>query len=141
MVLMTTIVLGGVMSAFAKLIGLNAEQEEDELTGTHDDKIERLTDVVFKQRRKGWCKKKFNWLDVRVLKPLFGGDLTKGLNKRTSSKLENRVNIIDSADLNEDLSQSNNSKKDDFLETKHNTLMKGANLDMKKNMRMKINSG
>jgi len=82
MVLMTTIVLGGVMSAFAKLIGLNAEQEEDELTGTHDDKIERLTDVVFKQRRKGWCKKKFNWLDVRVLKPLFGGDLTKGLNKR-----------------------------------------------------------
>jgi len=55
MVLMTTIVLGGVMSAFAKLIGLNAEvSDEDELTGTHDSKIERLTDIVFKSKKKGW---------------------------------------------------------------------------------------
>lgn len=54
MVLMTTVVLGGVMSAFAKLIGLDAEvADEDELAGTHDSKIDRLTDVVFKDKKKG----------------------------------------------------------------------------------------
>jgi len=78
MVLMTTIVLGGVMSAFAKLIGLNAENEgEEDIAGTHDATIDRLTDVIFKSKKKGWCKRKFNWLDNKILKPLFGGDLSK----------------------------------------------------------------
>lgn len=70
MVLMTTIVLGGLMSAFAKLIGLDSEGDEDDMRGTHDSKISRLTDLVLtKTKKKSWLQLKFNWLDDKVLKP------------------------------------------------------------------------
>lgn len=77
MVLMTTIVLGGIMSAFAKLIGLEKEGEDDDL-GTHDSRIDKLADIVFpKTKKKSWIQLKLNWLDDKILKPLFGGDLSK----------------------------------------------------------------
>lgn len=77
MVLMTTIVLGGVMAAFAKLIGLDKESNDEDL-GTHDSFIERMSDIVFtKSKKKSWIQLKFNWLDDNILKPLFGGDLSK----------------------------------------------------------------
>ena len=79
MVLMTTIVLGGVMSAFAKLIGL----EKENLTpshegGDHDSFIDQLKErKLLKPKKRSWLQKKLNWLDDSVLKPLFGGDLSR----------------------------------------------------------------
>ena len=69
MVLMTTVVLGGIMSAFAKIIGLDAEGEEGEDEGTHDSIIKRLTDVVMLPKEKSWIQKKFHLLDDKILKP------------------------------------------------------------------------
>ena len=77
-VLITTIVLGGIMSAFAKLIGLETETNGEEDKGSHSLKIDILTDIVLpKTKKKSWIQLKFNWLDDKILKPLFGGDLSK----------------------------------------------------------------
>jgi len=78
MVLMTTVVLGGVMSAFAKIIGLKNEDDEEDAVGTHDSKISRMSDIVFKgAKKKSWLQKKFHLLDDKILKPCFGGDMSK----------------------------------------------------------------
>lgn len=70
MVLMTTVVLGGVMSAFAKIIGLSTETDEEDVGGTHDSRISRISDIVFKSpKKKSWLQKKFHLLDDKVLKP------------------------------------------------------------------------
>lgn len=70
MVLMTTVVLGGVMSAFAKLIGLDAESaDEVENADPRESSASRLTDIVFKTKRKSWLQRKFNLLDDKILKP------------------------------------------------------------------------
>lgn len=78
MVLMTTVVLGGVMSAFAKLIGLDAETaDENEIGDVRESTASRLTDIVFKSKKKSWLQIKFNLLDDKILKPLFGGNMSK----------------------------------------------------------------
>lgn len=69
MVLMTTVVLGGLMSAFAKIIGLEVEEDPADLTGTHDSQINRMTDVLYKNKKKSWLQRKLNLLDDKVLKP------------------------------------------------------------------------
>lgn len=89
MVLMTTVVLGGIMSAFAKIIGLDKEGEEDEKEdGTHDSKLSRMTDIVMRNKQKGWLQRKLNLLDDKVLKPLFGGDLSKVKRHKQERKVE-----------------------------------------------------
>lgn len=87
MVLMTTVVLGGLMSAFAKIIGLETEDEED-IRGTQDSKISRLTDIIYKQKQKSWIQRKMNLLDDKILKPLFGGDLSKLKRHQEERKIE-----------------------------------------------------
>lgn len=77
MVLMTTVVLGGIMAAFARIIGLDSEVDDEDGTGTHDTRVSRLTDIMFKTKKKSWLQKKFNLLDDKVLKPLFGGNMSK----------------------------------------------------------------
>jgi NhaP-type Na+/H+ or K+/H+ antiporter len=89
MVLMTTVVLGGFMSAFAKLIGLDAESaDEEEDIGTHDAQIERFSDVIFKDKKRSWLQTKFHMLDDKILKPCFGGDLTKRAKHKEERKIE-----------------------------------------------------
>lgn len=149
MVLMTTVVLGGVMSAFAKLIGLDAEsaEEEDEVEGS---KAERLTDIVFKEKKKSWLQKKFHWLDDHVLKPCFGGNLSKVKIHEEEEKLEEerRTQFMkiqamkthqrrteNAKKLNNRLSEDNNgvgknNRNTNFDHDKTNTLMIGTNLDM-----------
>ena len=65
------------MSAFAKLIGLDTETADEEDEGTEDSRIQKLTDIIFKEKKKSWIQTKFHWLDDRVLKPCFGGNLKK----------------------------------------------------------------
>jgi NhaP-type Na+/H+ or K+/H+ antiporter len=89
MVLMTTVVLGGFMSAFAKLIGLDAESaDEEEDIGTHDAQIDRFSDVIFKDKKRSWLQTKFHMLDDKILKPCFGGDLTKRAKHKEERKIE-----------------------------------------------------
>lgn len=88
MVLMTTVVLGGIMSAFAKIIGMEHEGEEEALEGTHDSRLTRMTDLMRKNKKKGWLQRKLNLLDDKVLKPLFGGDLSKIKKHKKERKIE-----------------------------------------------------
>lgn len=90
MVLMTTVVLGGVMSAFCKLIGLDAEgtaEPEDNLS-VRDSRASRLSDIIFKTKKKSWIQLKFHLLDDKVLKPCFGGDMSKLKKHKEERKLE-----------------------------------------------------
>jgi NhaP-type Na+/H+ or K+/H+ antiporter len=76
-VLMTTIILGGLMAAFAKLIGLSVESN----TESHDfvarsSMIEGSSRKTALERKDaGWLQKKWRYLDNQYLKKLFGGDL------------------------------------------------------------------
>jgi hypothetical protein len=89
MVLMTTVVLGGVMSAFAKIIGLKREEDEEDLGGTHDSRISKMSDIVFKgAKKKSWLQKKFHLLDDKILKPCFGGDMSKLEKHKEERRLE-----------------------------------------------------
>ena len=89
MVLMTTVVLGGLMSAFAKIIGLEPEgEEEDEVSGVRESKTNRMSDIVFKNNKKSWLQRKLNLLDDKVLKPCFGGDLSKLERHKEERKIE-----------------------------------------------------
>ncbi|CAI2364053.1 unnamed protein product [Moneuplotes crassus] len=128
MVLMTTVVLGGVMSAFAKLIGLDAEvTDEDELAGTHDSKIERLTDVVFKDKKKGLCKRMFRKLDNKILKPLFGGDMSKIKRASSFQSYMTTTTPKPAADTQALLRSSPSNDAD--MQNRTASLMRGANLD------------
>ena len=92
MVLMTTIVLGGVMSAFAKLIGLDKENVGSEHGGDHDSYIDQLDyALIRKPKKKSWLQKKLNWLDDSVLKPLFGGDLSRIKAHKEENKFEEEM--------------------------------------------------
>lgn len=85
-VLMTTIIMGGLMATFAKLIGLSAEgsapgslpeakaqsfieRESMLITGDQKTALER-TDA-------GWLQKKWRHIDDKYIKKIFGGDLHK----------------------------------------------------------------
>lgn len=95
MVLMTTVVLGGIMSAFAKIIGLEYEEEDQPIeTGSHDSKVSRLTDILYKNKKKSWLQRKLNLLDDKVLKPLFGGDLSKLKRHQEERKIEKERKVM-----------------------------------------------
>jgi NhaP-type Na+/H+ or K+/H+ antiporter len=149
MVLMTTVVLGGIMSAFARLIGLDIEtaEDEDEQEGS---KAERLTDIIFKEKKKSWLQRKFHWLDDHVIKPLFGGNMSKVKIHEEEEKLEEerRTQFIkiqamkthqrrseNAKNLNNRISEAynannKNSRNTNFDNDKANSLMKGTQLDM-----------
>ena len=56
--------------------------------------------LIKKPKKKSWLQKKLNWLDDSILKPLFGGDLSR----IKAHKEENR--------LEEEYEKMNKSKKD-----------------------------
>lgn len=76
-VLMTTIILGGLMAAFAKLIGLSVESNIE----SHDY-IARSSMIgdrktALERKDASWLQKKWRSLDNNYIKKLFGGDLGK----------------------------------------------------------------
>lgn len=78
-VLMTTIIMGGLMAAFAKLIGLSVESN----TESHDfiarsSMIESSNRKTALERKDaGWLQKKWRFIDDKYIKKIFGGDLGK----------------------------------------------------------------
>ena len=85
-VLMTTIILGGLMAAFAKLIGLSVESN----TESHDytaresmmkkDPNNRKT--ALERKDASWIQKKWRYFDNTYIKRIFGGDIDKNKKKR-----------------------------------------------------------
>ena len=81
-VLITTIVLGGLMSAFAKIIGLEKENLLAESiaprfthkdAGAHDPNTARKS-VIFDKEKS--LAKSWRNFDDKFIKPIFGGDLS-----------------------------------------------------------------
>jgi NhaP-type Na+/H+ or K+/H+ antiporter len=87
-VLMTTIILGGLMAAFAKLIGLSVESNVE----AHDY-VARASLIVddrktaLERPNVSWLQKNWRYFDNNYVKKLFGGDLGKS-NKNKSEKDE-----------------------------------------------------
>lgn len=87
-VLMTTIIFGGLMAAFAKLIGLDVE------SNTEKHNFLARASMVGKKSRKtaletkdaSWIQKKWRYLDNNYIKKLFGGDLGKNKKKHHHQK-------------------------------------------------------
>eukprot|EP00343_Euplotes_focardii_P009006 CAMPEP_0205823950 /NCGR_PEP_ID=MMETSP0206-20130828/18718_1 /ASSEMBLY_ACC=CAM_ASM_000279 /TAXON_ID=36767 /ORGANISM="Euplotes focardii, Strain TN1" /LENGTH=132 /DNA_ID=CAMNT_0053121603 /DNA_START=1262 /DNA_END=1660 /DNA_ORIENTATION=- len=83
--------MGGLMAAFAKLIGLSVESN----TESHDF-IARQSMVITGGQRKtaleradaGWLQKKWRYFDDNFIKKVFGGDLKKGKNREKTKKKE-----------------------------------------------------
>lgn len=90
-VLMTTIILGGLMAAFAKLIGLSAEGKVDRASI-----IQRESMLIPSSNQKtaleradaGWLQKRWRLVDDKYIKKIFGGDL----HKRSKSQTEKAKN-------------------------------------------------
>lgn len=151
MVLMTTVVLGGIMSAFTKLIGLETEAPEEEDMGTHDAQIERFSDIIFNDKKRSWLQTKFHLLDDKILKPCFGGDLSKREKHEQERKIEeerrtqylkieairknnrqteNAVMNSYSKDLLSNSGKGKGSNRNTQFDDKSQSYMKGSKLDM-----------
>lgn len=92
-VLMTTIIFGGLMAAFAKLIGLSVESN----TESHDyiaratalDKLEKSKKKSKEDKEVTWFQAKWRTIDDKFLKKLFGGDQNKKRDRKSSSNKHN----------------------------------------------------
>mmetsp|Transcript_38834 Transcript_38834/g.38389 ORF Transcript_38834/g.38389 Transcript_38834/m.38389 type:complete len:191 (+) Transcript_38834:1143-1715(+) len=115
-VLMTTIIMGGLMAAFAKLIGLSAEGsapgslpeakaqsfiERESMLITGDQK------TALERSDAGWLQKKWRHVDDKYIKKIFGGDLHKHKKKEKEGQ-SNKAS--DSYDLPE-FGQKNSSNR------------------------------
>ena len=76
-VLMTTIIFGGLMAAFAKLIGLSVEStiESHDIIARSSQIVDRKT--ALERDDSSWLQKKWRSIDNNYIKRLFGGDLSK----------------------------------------------------------------
>ena len=75
-VLMTTIVLGGLMSTFAKLIGLDPEStavEDDKGVSQHKS-VQSSKDNKKKDSK---CRQRWRWFDDNYIKRYVGGDTSR----------------------------------------------------------------
>lgn len=81
-VLTTTIILGGLMAAFAKLIGLSVEsntESHDYIARSSFIKPNRKT--ALERKDATWLQKKWRYFDNVYVKKIFGGDLGKSKNQ------------------------------------------------------------
>jgi len=79
-VLMTTIILGGLMAAFAKLIGLSVESntESHDFIARQSMHIKADGKTALERKDATWLQKKWRYIDDRFIKKVFGGDLKHG---------------------------------------------------------------
>lgn len=89
-VLTTTIILGGLMAAFAKLIGLPVESNTESHDYTARVSILLKDDKTALERQgASWLQKNWRHFDNHYVKRIFGGDLGKGRKAIQSQEIEN----------------------------------------------------
>mmetsp|Transcript_11140 Transcript_11140/g.12536 ORF Transcript_11140/g.12536 Transcript_11140/m.12536 type:complete len:336 (-) Transcript_11140:167-1174(-) len=76
-VLMTTIILGGLMAAFAKLIGLSVESNIEAHDYIARASLIKDTKNALERTDVSWLQRNWRYFDNKYIKRIFGGDLGK----------------------------------------------------------------
>jgi hypothetical protein len=131
-VLMTTIIMGGLMAAFAKLIGLSVESN----TESHDF-VARASMIEANNRKTalerkdaGWLQKKWRFIDDKYIKKIFGGDLGKNRSAVKLSDNERSIGLPTFGPLNStDLTDKNGIDSRASRVQKFDDIMRRSNDD------------
>jgi len=114
-VLMTTIILGGLMAAFAKLIGLSVESniESHDFIARQSMLIPNDRKTALERADAGWLQKKWRYIDDNYIKKIFGGKLEKSKRNKELEKINSEYNLPKFGEKNEGIRATQLNK---FLE-------------------------
>ena len=94
-VLMTTIILGGLMAAFAKLIGLSVESniESHDFIARQSMLIPNDRKTALERADAGWLQKRWRYIDDNYIKKIYGGKLEKNKRNKVLEKINSEYNL------------------------------------------------